>query len=288
MNENILLKIEALENKIQALGAERASLMQQLIHLKKLTDQNSSDAITQYSTSVDKIQLFRNLFRGREDVYPKRWENSKTGKSGYSPVCANEWKTGLCDKPRIKCSVCGNRSFLPVTDQVIQNHLSGVDANKNHHSDFVMGVYPMLIDERCWFLAVDFDKANWQDDTKAFSSICKENKVPHAIEISRSGKGAHVWIFFSQPVFAVEARKLGALLLTQAMHLHPEMGFESYDRFFPNQDTLPKGGFGNLIALPLQKKHVNRETVSLSMNNCHLMLISGLFCPLSSDYPFLN
>ncbi len=254
MSENSFQKIAALENKIQALDTERASLVHELNQLKQLSRNNSLAPVTQYSPSTDKIQLFKSLFRGREDVYPKRWENIKTGKAGYSPVCGNEWKAGLCDKPRIKCSVCTNRSFLPITDQVIQNHLSGIDNNNIYSVNFVIGVYPLLTDERCWFLAIDFDKANWQEDVKAFSLACKENKVPHAIEISRSGKGAHIWIFFTQLVFAVEARKLGALLLTQAMNHNPELGFESYDRFFPNQDTLPKGGFGNLIALPLQKK----------------------------------
>ncbi len=254
MSDNKLQKISALENKIQVLDTKRASFVQELNQLKKLSNSNSSAPVTQYSPSADKIKLFKSLFRGREDVYPKRWESTKTGKSGYSPVCGNEWKAGLCEKPRVKCSICTNRSFLPVTDLVIQNHLSGVDGNNNYPANFVIGVYPLLTDERCWFLVIDFDKANWQEDVKAFSLVCKENKVPHTIEISRSGNGAHIWIFFAQLVFAVEARKLGALLLTQAMNHNPEMGFESYDRFFPNQDTLPKGGFGNLIALPLQKK----------------------------------
>ncbi|WP_341327724.1 hypothetical protein [Methylotuvimicrobium sp. KM2] len=254
MNDVINQKIVALEQKIQSLEAERATLLQQLNQLKALKTHSTPSPVTQYSSNAEKIRLFRNLFRGREDVYPKRWENSKTGKSGYSPVCGNEWKSGLCEKPRIKCGECSHRSFLPVTDQVIQNHLSGNDPNKNHAADFVIGVYPMLTDEHCWFIAVDFDKANWQDDAKAFSKQCTQQQVPRAIEISRSGQGAHLWIFFDRPVFAVEARKLGTLLLTQAMNDHPEMGFESYDRFFPNQDTLPKGGFGNLIALPLQKK----------------------------------
>jgi len=160
MVEEIQQKISELENKIQSLDMERALLVQQLNLLKKLNNQNSSSPITQYSSTTEKIQLFKNLFRGREDVYPKRWENTKTGNSGYSPVCGNEWKTGLCEKPRIKCSVCTNRSFLPVTDQVIQNHLSGVDNNNKYPLNFVIGVYPLLTDERCWFLAVDFDKAN--------------------------------------------------------------------------------------------------------------------------------
>jgi len=256
MNEEIKQKITELENKIQSLDIERAALTKQLNTLKNLNSQNLFTSVTQYSSATEKIQLFKNLFRGREDVYPKRWENTKTGKSGYSPACANEWKAGVCEKGKtqIKCSVCKNRSYLPVTDQVIQNHLSGIDSHNSYPANFVIGVYPLLTDERCWFLAIDFDKANWQEDIKAFALVCKDNKVPCSIEISRSGKGAHIWIFFAQLVFAVEARKLGSLLLTQAMNHNPDMGFESYDRFFPNQDTMPKGGLGNLIALPLQKK----------------------------------
>jgi hypothetical protein len=167
-------------------------------------------------------------------VYPKRWENSKTDKSGYSPACSNEWKPNFCEKPRIKCGDCQFRSFLPRNDQVIANHLAGTDNLRNRKADF--------------------DKATWQLDVSAFAVACKENNIPYSIEKSRSGKGAHVWLFFSDAVFAIDARKLGSYLLTQAMDKHPELGFESYDRLFPNQDTLPKGGFGNLIALPLQKK----------------------------------
>src|SRR5437867_4439429 len=142
----------------------------------------SPPLVHQLSSSDEKIALFRSLFRGREDVYPRRFESRKTGKSGYAPACANEWVRGICEKPRIKCTDCPNRRFLPLTDDVIRWHLSGSD---NTGQPFVVGVYPLLQDETCFFLAV---------------------------------------------------------------------GFDSYDRFFPNQDTLPHGGFGNLIALPLQKK----------------------------------
>lgn len=175
MSDNRLQKISALENKVQALDTKRASLVQELNQLKKLSNSNSSAPVTQYSPPADKIKLFKSLFRGREDVYPKRWENTKTGKAGYSPVCGNQWKAGLCEKPRVKCSICTNRFFLPVTDQVIQNHLSGVDGNNSYPANFVIGVYPLLTDERCWFLAIDFDKANWQEDVKAFALVCKEN-----------------------------------------------------------------------------------------------------------------
>jgi superfamily II DNA or RNA helicase len=189
-----------------------------------------------------KIVIFRNLFRGREDVYPVRWE-SKNGKSGYSPACANAWKSPLCGKPKVKCGQCENRSLLPVDDQVVFKHLSGKQT---------IGVYPLLADDTCWFLAADFDKKSWQEDALIFLELCREMEVPAILERSRSGKGGHVWIFFDAPVPAASARKLGCALLTRAMESRRELGLDSYDRFFPNQDTLPKGGFGNLIALPLQ------------------------------------
>jgi len=253
-------RIAALEQKIQDIDAEREALFQELTELKiqyqqqTLTEPIVAATVTQQSSSKDKVRLFRDLFKGRDDVYPKRWENSKTGKSGYSPVCSNEWKPNICEKPRIKCGDCQHRSFLPVSDQVVINHLAGSDNARNQLADFVIGVYPLMQNERCWFLAVDFDKASWQLDVSAFVAACKENAIPYSIEKSRSGKGAHVWLFFSYAVFAIEARKLGSYLLTLAMDKHPELGFESYDRLFPNQDTLPRGGFGNLIALPLQKR----------------------------------
>lgn len=206
--------------------------------------------VTQTSSPTEKIDLFRSLFRGRTEVYPRRFESRKTGKSGYSPVCGNEWVRGICEKPRIKCSDCPHQNWLPVTDDVIRWHLSGAD---DRGQPFVMGIYPMLLDERCWFLAADFDGKDWPADSKAFLSTCERLSVPAALERSRSGNGGHVWIFFAEAVPATMARKLGAHLLTETMEQRPELGFQSYDRFFPNQDTLPKGGLGNLIALPLQK-----------------------------------
>jgi superfamily II DNA or RNA helicase/very-short-patch-repair endonuclease len=198
-----------------------------------------------------KIALFRSLFRGRDDVYPRRFENRKTGKSGYSPVCANEWVRGICEKPRIKCTDCPHQRFLPVTDEVIRCHLSGLD---DHGRDFVMGMYPMLLDETCFFLAADFDKTTWTEDARAILETCERLHLPAALERSRSGNGGHVWIFFDEPVPASLARKLGAHILTETMEHRPDIGLDSYDRFFPNQDTMPQAGFGNLIALPLQKR----------------------------------
>lgn len=205
--------------------------------------------ITQYSSPREKITLFRSLFRGREDVYARRFESKRTGRSGYSPCCANEWLRGVCEKPRIRCTKCPNRQLMPVTDKVIRNHLTGRDAGG---LPVVVGVYPMLLDETCFFLAIDLDGNNWQDDASALTKACRTLALPAALERSRSGNGGHLWFFFEEAVPATLARKMGAHLLTEAMEQRPELGFLSYDRMFPNQDTLPKGGFGNLIALPLQ------------------------------------
>jgi superfamily II DNA or RNA helicase len=116
-----------------------------------------------------------------------------------------------------------------------------------------MGIYPLLQNETCHLLALDFDKHSWQEDVKAFFKTCEVEGIPASVERSRSGNGAHLWIFFAQPIPASKARKLGSFLMTRTLDRRPEIGLDSFDRFFPNQDTLPRGGFGNLIALPLQK-----------------------------------
>jgi superfamily II DNA or RNA helicase len=191
-----------------------------------------------------KIGIFRSLFRGRADVFATCWQNQQ-GRSGYSVACNNEWVQGICNKPRIKCHDCNNRQLSELNDQVIYRHLAGQQ---------VVGLYPLLHDNTCYFLAADFDKGGWRDEVKAMSRACIEHSVSHAIEISRSGNGAHLWIFFSDKVPAREARLLGLGLLDNAMEIYPSLSFDSYDRLFPNQDILPEGGFGNLIALPLQRE----------------------------------
>jgi hypothetical protein len=207
--------------------------------------------INQKSSVPEKIALFRSLFRGRVDVYPRRFQNQKTQKSGYAPACKNEWVRNVCQKPKIKCHGCPHRQFIPVTDDQVRWHLQGRD---NSNKEFVMGVYPMMLDDTCFFLAVDFDKANWKMDARAFLTTCQQMNLPAALERSRSGNGAHIWLFFAENIPAILARKLGSTILTETMERHPQLGLDSYDRFFPNQDILPKGGFGNLIALPMQKK----------------------------------
>ena len=248
-----------------------------------------------------KVALFRRLFRGRTDVHALRWESTASGKSGYSPACANDRFTRkihvhgdaarsaragdgpgasraeVCEKPRIKCGDCGNRLLIPLSDAVIYDHLAG---------KHTIGVYPLLEDDTCYFLAVDFDEAEWREDARAFMQSCEELGVPAALEISRSGNGAHAWVFFAGRVSARDARRLGTAIISHTCARTRQLKLDSYDRLFPNQDTMPKGGFGNLIALPLQKGP--RETRLQRVRRrraAAVSRISGRSWPPSSPWP---
>jgi len=148
------------------------------------------DGVERTSPVAEKIALFRALFRGREEVYARRFVSARTGRAGYQPVCGNEWARGVCEKPRIRCSECACQRFLPVTDEVLRWHLSGADERGR---EFVMGLYPMLLDERCWVLAADFDGEHWQEDSAAVSETCRALDLPVVLERSRSGEGGHLW-----------------------------------------------------------------------------------------------
>ena len=230
MSDELKKRIRELESECETLKRENAKL-----HSSLPADNQpvAHDEVPSHATPEQKITLFKELFHGREDVYPVRWENQQ-GKAGYSPVY--DRSAGLVPKE--------DRKYLPLTDDVIRAHLMG---------EVTAGVYPLLLDDTCWFLAADFDKKTWKDDCLSFLESCDELSIPASLECSRSGNGGHVWIFFDAPIRANLARCLGSLILTHAMESRPELGLDSYDRFFPSQDTLPKGGFGNLIALPLQK-----------------------------------
>lgn len=240
------------KSEIAALRAENARLIA-LLESHGITwqpqrspaqPQHEKTVSSAFST-VEKVALFQGLFQGRSDVYAVRWQSRSTGHAGYAPACANEWRPGICEKPRIKCSECGHRLLLPLTDAALYKHLTG---------EHTIGLYPMLADGTCHFLAVDFDDADWRADVRAFKQSCDALDVPVALEVSRSGEGAHAWIFFADRVPARDARRLGTALISQTCARIRQLQLQSYDRMFPNQDTLPKGGFGNLIALPLQRE----------------------------------
>ena len=188
----------------------------------------------------EKVAIFQNLFKGRDDVFAKRWYSPSSQKAGYQPVCEREWNREYCDK----------RKYLSYND--FFNHLAG----KDQFGRDVIGLYPICQDNTCYFLCTDFDDKNcehgYKNDVLAFINVCNSWNVPCYIERSRSGNGAHVWIFFDKPITALKARKLGNAILTEAMNREARLSFKSYDRFFPNQDSLPEGGLGNLVALPLQ------------------------------------
>ena len=208
----------------------------------------NSCLVTNQSKPQEKINLFRSLFVGRNDVYAKRFMNMKSGQSGYVPACRNEWITGLCDKKNFSCIKCVNRDFYELSDEVIYKHLEG----KDEHGRDTIGTYPLLDNDLTKFLAMDFDGSNWISDLKTVKDVCSEFGIPCAIERSRSGNGGHLWIFFKDPISAMKAREIGTGILFSSMEKRHEIEFSSFDRLFPNQDKIPIGGLGNLIALPLQ------------------------------------
>lgn len=266
-------KLGMLQQELTDMESRRRQIFQEINHLKRNSTISSKGSIEtataglcDTSSTTDKIKLFRSLFRGREDVYPRRFESVRTGKSGYQPACKNEWVRGVCGKPKVKCSDCSYREYLPVTDDVIEWHLRG-NHPQEYGRDFTIGIYPMLVDEKCWLLAADFDKSTWQKDIQAYAKTCSEMNAPISIERSRSGNGGHVWMFFDESIPCMKARAIASYILTETMEYRPELGLDSYDRFFPSQDTLPQGGLGNLIALPLQKKpRENGNSVFLDEN----------------------
>jgi len=248
-------EVAAIDRRLTELKIEKEQLLyRKQVILGQLKSQQPQTLLT----TERKISLFQKLFRGRTDIFATRWQNSQ-GRSGYAVACNNEWVRSVCNKPRIKCNECPNREYKELNDQAIYDHLTGKQ---------VVGLYPLLADNTCHLLTADFDKAGWQGAVRAMAQACLHFGIPHAIEISRSGNGAHLWVFFSEPVQARDARLLGFGLLDKAMEIHPDLSFDSYDRLFPNQDIMPEGGFGNLIALPLQhqaRKQGNSQFVDIDL-----------------------
>lgn len=262
--QRLIAYVTALDESIQPEEADKL-IHEEFLHIinvdkEKVSSNNKADNSSQLDKSMEKselIALYRDLFYGRQDVFAVRWENEKAGTHGYAPKCKNEWDRNLCGKSmRIKgaCKKCAYRENQEITDNLIQQHFTGTGRNA-----LVMGVYPLLEDETCRFLAIDFDKGNWQEEILAAKTIYTEYGIQSYIERSRSGNGGHLWIFFSEPIEAYIARKLGIKVLETAMDRTGNSKFDSFDRLFPNQDHMPKGGYGNLIASPLQRQAVEKE-----------------------------
>jgi superfamily II DNA or RNA helicase len=251
--ESLDRAIAVTEAELADLDMRRAAVVERLAALNEnrrasRTPVSDGDRSPVGWSAVEKVELFGSLFRGREDVFAVRWENASTRRSGYAPRCVNEWKPAVCEKPRVRCGACPNQAFMILNSAEVRGHLQGRQ---------VVGIYPLLADETCWLLAIDLDGESWPADVAALRRAAARIGVLPAVERSRSGEGAHLWFFFASPVSATEARELGELLLTHAMADSPSLGMDSYDRLFPSQGTMPTGGFGNLIALPLQ--HAARQ-----------------------------
>ena len=242
---------------------------------------NSTPAINRHSTPQQKIDLFKSLFSGRQDVFALRWFNPKSNKSGYAPVCGNKWLSGKCDLKKYSCATCPFKLPVALTDNYIYSHLAGKD-------DFcrdVIGLYPIIDGNLCKFLAMDFDshatknQLAWKEDILAVHKTYSDFGIKSYIEISRSGNGGHLWIFFDEIISTRLAKNLGTAIIKAAMQKRHSIPFESFDRFFPNQDEIPKGGYGNLIALPLQGRAVKEG---------HSVFVNESFIPYEDQWAFLS
>jgi hypothetical protein len=269
-------RIKEIKSRLIKLEKEKEELSQFLAQLES-EDTDSAKSIIGIPvhqkpvvSSDDKISLFLELFSSREDVFAKYWENKNKGTSGYSPVCKNEWVKGLCNKPKVKCQECHEKVFVPLDSSIARSYLEG---------RLIVGVYAILKDDSCKFLAVDFDDSDWMDDIFAFRDVAARMDIQVSVERSKSGNGGHAWIFFSEPVSARNARQLGTIILGRTMQVRPNLKLESYDGLFPNQDFLPKGGFGNLTALPLQKKARDQDNSVFIDVNGEVIIDNGSTSP---------
>ena len=278
---SLLLELSDTNSEVKKYLSEKQNAVQscttqnEIIPPSSETVSNYAYAINRKSSPQEKINLYKSLFSGRQDVFALRWFNAKSNKSGYSPVCGNKWASGKCDLKKYSCTTCPFKLPVALTDSYIYNHLAG----KDEYCRDVIGLYPLMEGNLCKFLAMDFDahapkaqmsiisshangaiatyaharnnQVAWRDDILAVHKTFSEFGINSYIEISRSGNGGHLWIFFDEAISARLARSLGTAILKAAMQKRHSIPFESFDRFFPNQDEIPKGGYGNLIALPL-------------------------------------
>jgi superfamily II DNA or RNA helicase len=243
--ENLRAEVNQLRQEIALLRAEnlrlKSAVPTRVAEPKPTYKLNQLELKPPAANGNSRIRLFQSLFRAREDVYAQRWQK-KDGTTIYSPAKLHDWDRHTKNE-RGKWQCGSGCQLLHLTDKVLQEHFNG---------QRTVGIYPLLQDETCWLLAVDFDDADWSDDALAFLETCDAFGVPAYLERSRSGTGGHVWIFFDSAVRASQARALGAFIISETKQRRYQLGFRSYDRMFPNQDTMPRGGYGNLIALPLQ------------------------------------
>ncbi len=260
-------EIEAARQELAELDRRRELATAHLAELDRLRGSRiATGADSKSWTPASKLRLFRDLFRGREDVFAVRWENHGRSRSGYSPRCANEWQRGVCGKPKVRCGECGNAAFVTLDDRQLLAHLQGRE---------VIGIYPLLPDDRCWLLAIDLDRGSWRADVQALTRTARSLGLQAAIERSRSGNGAHVWFFFTDPVPAVEARRLGFTILTATMALGAALDIDSYDRLFPSQDVLPSGESGTSLRYHCNAAPATPATPSFSMRGSSHIAISG-------------
>lgn len=263
-------RIKEIEAELHDLEARRQGLLAEMRDIRSAAESPELPlGKGTPGTNEEKIDLFLSLFGARRSVYPKLWINLKKGSKGYSPACSNEWVHGVCEKPRVKCSDCPNQNFPPLDHSAIHSHLIG------RHT---IGTYAIREDDGCIFLAADFDGDGWMQDIEAYRRAAEQMGISIGIERSRSGNGGHAWIFFAHPVPAVLARRLGTLIVARASSFHQGMKLSTYDRFFPNQDMCPKGGFGNLIALPLQQE---------PRKSGHTLFLDENFAPVSDQWAYL-
>lgn len=263
-------RIGEIEEELRALEIRRRELLDEQKALHPAMEEPGLPLLASEPRSSEaKVALFLSLFGARRAVYAKLWHNSKSGRKGYSPACRKEWVPGICEKPRVKCSDCPHQEFPPLDHTAIRAHLTG---------SITVGTYAIREDDSCVFLAADFDGVAWRADVAAYRRAAEDMDLGVAVERSRSGDGAHAWIFFAQPVAAALARRLGTLIVARACVTRADMQLSTYDRFFPNQDTTPKGGFGNLIALPLQ--HEPRRSGNT-------LFLDEEFQPVADQWAFL-